>query len=734
MNSTRSLSNALSLGGGDEDDDDDDDEETLQLKLAEIQARLKLKKMQKEKSQGRSTPDRAALSGLGSAAALVRGESTRSKPGLQPGGEVRASSGAAATTAAPHPTVIPASPVRRVQPPVVQTSPSRVLLGIDKGLRAKDISLRRAPSLRKPTENVTGPKYLRTKANPDSSQSSIEPPRPRSFNERIAAARSEEEERRERQERIQRLRSNAFGMSQGELDQYKASAVSIPTEELRPLEFSRADILGGRPSSAGGNLQRSNSTSAITSSQGERSHSAMAGRQATEDKRESESASFEAYSSFHLSKRILPHAALARQLQGKAMFGIKDLLKEVKSPDYALPDVEEDIVIFAIVASKSEPRSHKPTDNGTQAADRTKYMVVTLVDLQWELELFLFNSGFTRFWKIPEGTVVAILNPNVMAPPASRVHSGKFSLVINSDADTIIEIGTARDLGFCKSMKKDGKLCNSWVNKKRTEFCEFHSNEIVRKSRATRSELNQIGFGNEYTKKQKQPQKDWFGPKTSTGASYDRETHSHWYATKSMSAAALIDGVADRKEREEALKRRLIAKEKEAKIMQALSKSGSGTGQEYMRKAGRMAGTVSSTASSASLSQQQQSQSTIVEDDKPPPDARSLGLLLPRGDASRSIHLSPIKRKRADSSQSSRSGGTVSALGWGGSLKDKLARMKEGEKLVREEAASPMKKKTRFVTSKGIREAGRESLGEELVSRQVVLDMDDDEDELVILR
>ncbi|CAI4219888.1 unnamed protein product [Parascedosporium putredinis] len=636
MNSTRSLSNALSLGDGDEDDDDDDDEETLQLKLAEIQARLKLKKMQKERLQGRSTPDRAAMSGLGSAAALVRGESTRSKPGLQPGGEVRASSGAgasagaAATAAAPQPTVIPASPVRRVQPPAVQTSPSRVLLGIDKGLRAKDISLRRAPSLRKPTENVTGPKYLRTKSNPDSSQSSIEPPRPRSFNERIAAARGEEEERRERQERIQRLRSNAFGMSQGELDQYKASAVSIPTEELRPLEFSRADILGARPSSAGGNLQRSNSTSAITSSQGERSQSAMAGRKATEDNQEAESASFEAYSSFHLSKRILPHAALARQLQGKAMFGIKDLLKEVKSPDYALPDVEEDIVIFAIVASKSEPRSHKPTDNGTQVADRTKYMVVTLVDLQWELELFLFNSGFTRFWKIPEGTVVAILNPNVMAPPASRVHSGKFSLVINSDADTIIEIGTARDLGFCKSMKKDGKLCNSWVNKKRTEFCEFHSNEI--------------------------PQKDWFGPKTSTGASYDRETHSHWYATKSMSAATLIDGVADRKEREEALKRRLIAKEKEAKIMQALSKSGSGAGQEYMRKAGRMAGIVSSTASSASLSQQQQSQSTVVEGDKPPPDARSLGLLLPRGDASRSIHLSPIKRKRADSSQSSRSG------------------------------------------------------------------------------
>ena len=45
---------------------------------------------------------------------------------------------------------------------------------------------------------------------------------------------------------------------------------------------------------------------------------------------------------------------------GKKTFLIKDLLRDVKAPDFALPEVEADIVTFAIVASKSDPKSHKP--------------------------------------------------------------------------------------------------------------------------------------------------------------------------------------------------------------------------------------------------------------------------------------------------------------------------------------------------------------------------------------
>lgn len=708
--------------GEDEDEDEDEDEETLQLKLQEIQARLRLKKLQKEKSKPRlAKTDDVAAFGAG------RPVSPQKPPLSQEGSQLASMQDRPQTS---QPIVVPASPVRRVNPSDMQTSPSRVLLGIDKGRKAKDVSLKRPPSLRKKMNGQASPtKTSASFKDLNGAQSAAGKPRPQNFNERLAAARTEEDERRERQRRIERIRSNAFAISRDEMDQMKSSAVEIPDEELRAPEFSREQILQGNPSAASGSgLQRSNTTSGILTQRSETKNGTLADSIAGAGDTKSDPSSFEAYSSFHLSKRIMPHGTLARQLRQKRLFGVKDLLRQVKSPGYQLPDVEEDIVVFAIVASKSEPRAHKPTDNGTKALDRGKYMVMTIVDLEWELELFLFNSGFTRFWKIPEGTVVAILNPNVMPPPRARAHSGKFSLCINSDADTIIEVGTARDLGFCKSMKKDGSICSSWLNKKRTEFCEFHSNEIVRKARSSRSELNQMGFGGEY--KKKQATKKQGEERASRNGTYDRETGTHWFATKSMSAASLIDGAADRKEREEALKRRVVAREKEQQMMKALSKAGSGTGQEYMRYVGAKAAPSSSVSVASSAS----AVSTMPSSSLPkPPDAQDLGLIGKRNKPT--ISLSPVKRKRPDSSQSlasTESGGSGGGLGWGGGLKSKLSRMRDGETLGQERKGlqSPVKKKTRFITSKGIREAGRESLGNDL-AEQVELD---DDDELVILR
>lgn len=416
---------------------------------------------------------------------------------------------------------------------------------------------------------------------------------------------------------------------------------------------------------------------------------------------------------------------------------IKDLLRDVKSPDYSLPDVEQDVVVFGIIAKRSEPRAHKPTE-GKRQSDREKYMVITLVDLQFEVELYLFNSGFTRFWKITEGTVVAILNPGVMPPPPGRLDTGRFSLTINSDADTILEIGTARDLSFCKSVKKDGNLCSSWVNRKRTEFCEYHTNEAVRKQRSSRLELNQNNFGGG-------PKKRWtrsHDVHKEQSTAYNQETHSHWYVSKSLSTADLIDGVdnrdggiADRREKEEALKKRLAAKEKEVEMMKKLGNIGDGAGRDYLRCIGAKASSkLGSSASSTLVS----NSSSLTDDKSTPLDAKALGLLGPRT-KDQAIHLSPVKRKRPESSQSSSTAATSSlsksGLGWGGNLKDKLARMKDGEKLTRPDR-SPVRKKTRFVTEKGIREAGRESLGDELSAgknRRAILEQED-EDELVIVR
>lgn len=569
--------------------------------------------------------------------------------------------------------------------------------------------------------------YLRKSRTP------VPPPaveRPQSFSERLASVRADDAQRAQRNESIRKLRSKVFDMGQAEMERYKSEAVDLPEELEQAPTFSREEILGKATPSG---LKRSNTAAGQDTSGAAGTAPSSQGP-----------ASFEAYSGFHLSRRTLPHNVLARHMSGKQAFCIKDLLRDVKAPDFALPDIEQDIVVLGIVAKKSDPRLHKQGAHNKDEPPR-KFMVITLVDLHYELELFLFNSGFERFWKLTEGTVVAILNPDLMPPPKGREHTGKFSLVINSDEDTIIEVGKSRDLGFCQSVKKSGDTCGVWVNKKRTNFCEYHTNEAVRKQRGNRMEVNTAGFSG----RKLNSREVWLREKRMTGkehakaTNYDRDTSSTWFVSRSMSAADLIDGkdmtALDKRERALSVKRKLVAQEKEREIMQKLKKVGGGAGREYMQAA-----IAKRDENLAPAPSRPTSAFTI-------PAGSSQPFIEPR-DRDRAIHLGPLKRKRTDSALSgltststSRSSGLssapkTSALGWGGNLKDKLSRMKEGEKLRKEEerkpsqqrTISPVRKKTRFVTEKGIREAGRESLGNELAGRRLAFD-DDDDDELVIV-
>lgn len=689
-------------------DDEDDDEETLQLKLQELQARLKLKKLQNAKAKEFGIIEAKKRSEglrLGSSISNDRRPPTREeiqRPASQAKDEnLRPSS---------QPDIqVPASPIRKIQLLQAQTSPRRVQLGIDKGLSAKDVSLKRAPGLnnlkRNPVQETDS--YLRTGSARTPTESAT-PARPLTFSERLASARSEDVSNAERQKRIKKSRTKAFGIGQEEMEKYKSRAVDIPDEPQKTPSFTREEVLGKKWSSSGG-IPRSSTTPNLSTP--------------FDDASLDESASFEAYSGLHLSRCILPHRVLARHITGKKVMNIKDLFKEVKAPDYQLPDVEQDIVIFGIIAKKSDPRAHKPATakNGLEPQDRGKYMVVSLVDLDYEVDLFLFNTGFDRFWKLTEGTVVAILNPNVMPPPPGRQDTGRFSLVINSDEDTIIEIGLARDLGYCQSVKKDGDSCGTWINKKRTQFCEYHSNEAVKKAKQARVEMNTSGFGTGKAHRIKTKKDSGYkkGP-----SNYDWETKTSFFVSRSMSAADLIDGknnAADRKEKEENLKRRLAQQEKERDIMKKLGRVGGGAGREYMQRSG-------SKTANTSISSQAEPEIDLDAVHKAALSSLNLGA------KDRTIQLSSIKRKRADSSQAgTMTSKTSTAYGWGSDLKGKLSRMKDGEKL-RKETEAPLRKKTRFVTEKGIREAGRESFGGELEDRRVVFNDDDDDDELVIVK
>ena len=179
--SNKALQDMMAMSDGDEDD-----EEILQLQLQAIQAKLRLKKLQKQKSSQSAHDD-------------------DSRPSSENSNSPRKRQKTHASTfdTAVQVTV---SPIKSHMPPPPlpgPTSPARVLLGIDKGLRAKDVSLKRARN------GTTVPSKTTTRTTLPT-----EPERPKqSFSDRIAASRLSAEQQQAKHERIEKSRSQGFGLA-----------------------------------------------------------------------------------------------------------------------------------------------------------------------------------------------------------------------------------------------------------------------------------------------------------------------------------------------------------------------------------------------------------------------------------------------------------------------------------------------------------------------------------------
>ncbi|KAH0542707.1 hypothetical protein FGG08_002942 [Glutinoglossum americanum] len=771
----------LQVGDGIQfEDDEEEDEETLQLQLQAIEARLKLKRLRQAKAKGTTPSSDIENDGRGSSRLSSRAGSVAARASSA----LEARRGASETakglqrTRSQSKVQVPLSPPRQARKVEEPRSPGRVLLGIDKGLRGRDVSLRRAPNLRRgndenhqsrnsPVVGGLGP------ARTSSLLTKIEE-RPKSFNERMAETRVEDRRQKEREQKILRSRSKGFGIDEKELEQYK-NAAAAKQESMPPLttaeqrEFGREEVLRAAGAAKAGVLRggktvsslqagmriASNDTTTSTSatstlhskaSSHARSSSSTYPLQPPPALSDDEPASsstnsqqdhtqFDPFSSFHLSKRILPHGFLTRQLTGKHIYLIPDLLKAVKSPSYDPPDIEGDWVVFGIIGSKSTPLDHKGDGRKTalstgdgSSKQRGKFMAVTLTDLKWELTLYLFDSAFERFWKLAPGSVIALLNPNIMPPRPGRTDTGCFSLMLNSSDDTLLEIGVARDLTWCKAMQKDGKQCFRWVDKRHTEFCDFHVDARLKKVKAGRMEVNTITapfapggstksrfFGGAAGRGRGAPATTGPNPKEnglrSEGAMHNRVTGTYFVtpSVTNRSTAALIDdndvdpdAFHRGTSRQERLRRRIVERDREREIARKLGESGGGMGSEYLRARtadGKTPGV-----------------STANGD---PKTAIERGVQSLTGGRAVEIRLSPIKRKRG-ASQASGSGPTASSgVGWSfknvGSMlrKEAVAAVAvppsggtQGDKI-----KEPVRKKTRFVTEKGIREAGRESFG-----------------------
>ncbi|KAH8695351.1 hypothetical protein BGW36DRAFT_200654 [Talaromyces proteolyticus] len=737
-------------------DDDDEDEETLQLQLAAIEAKLKLKRLQQNKSARPST----------SSSDVDNPHQRRlSSPSARPGSRLNALRERLAASEQSNDVQVPLSPSKRPTAAPELASPRRALFNFKK---ASEVSLKRPPSSNagwrpsSTTNSRTRPSSSTHLNDYDStdiwSPSANDVKRPKSFSERIAESRNADKAKQERTQKIQQNRSSAFSVDKAELERYKVEAASntqstSPVKQSPVESFSREDVLqsygGAYPS-----MKRSATAPSFrdprSTKPGMRLDSPLKMQREilreTEEKPDPDNPKVEPYSSLNLANRILPHSFLERTLGNKSLLRIPQILKSVKAPEFELPEtIDGDYVVFGIVACKSDPKQHKEKKASTKEINldddglnnREQYMVITLTDLKWTLDLFLFDTALPRYYRLSEGTLIAILNPTIMPPPPGKIDTGRFSLCLSSSDDTVLEIGSARDIGYCKAERKDGKTCRSWVDARKTEYCDFHVDVQIRRTQAHRAGVNAgttmfapggrhasriANFGggnvNRRNKGLKQEgarydlgtQSTYFvapAPKSSTSRE-DMPMNPYRNAMGRGSAAALIDAVDDNpfassnvrgnETKEERTRRRLVEDQRERDIAKKLGSRSGNTGSEYLRARLGQANSSSSAASSSPASSA--GKSGLAKSSS----TNSLAFLSRKAD---SVSLSPI-RKRAHEEISEKSS----------------------------KPGLPSVKKTRFITPKGIREAGRESIGcatGNEVRRMVMTNNDDDDDELDII-
>ncbi|KAE9970774.1 hypothetical protein EG328_006085 [Venturia inaequalis] len=742
------------------EEDEEEDEETVQLQLQAIEARLKLKRIQAAKAKAAGKAPDVSNPSPSRREARPRSPEPRRE-------DVQ----------------VPFSPVRKRQPTPEPKSPARVILGIDKGLRAQDISLKRAANARENTSRFT--------SNHSRTETTAPAPKIKSFSERIAESRVSTKEQKERDERIQQSRSRGFGLAEAgdifnsprtmsrQTNSSRASSRAdvrpdttkrTEDEPLRRREaFPRSESRHGRTSSRESMLppssRRTNDAPSQTKTTEKEASSfrppsrlhlptadgggSDANNSSTNTSEPPEATSkFESFSGLHLTKRTTDHTNLTRALHGKEIYTLPRLLKEVKSPNYDPPDCETDYVVMGIICYKTAPHDHKNKPQainsaGEDSGPKPKFMVLRLTDLKWEIDLFLFDTGFDQFWKMTEGTVIAVLNPGIM-PPRVR-ESGAFSLKVTSCEDTIIEIGTAQDMSFCSSVKADGKHCTQWVDNRKTEICEYHLSLQVDRARKGRMQFNTMtGFGGGGSASGGRGRgRGRGGNLKQEGRYHDRFLHETMYLAPKefgLSAATLLDekSAAQKsdKEAKEARQKRRRDLEKEAELAKQLGMKGNGAGSDYLthqsrkffeKKGGKEVG--------APRPELASSTNVLSGGTDERPDAKALGLL---SNTAETVSLEPVKgRKRGFNLSSAKS---HEAMGWSGAFKRGVLERPVSPEVVETGQAklayhrerspskssmkppsvsgdgsdvqeSPRKKARLMLPIKGLRIPGRESLG-----------------------
>lgn len=183
-----------------------------------------------------------------------------------------------------------------------------------------------------------------------------------------------------------------------------------------------------------------------------------------------------------ITKPLISSTALVERMQGREAVNMRRVKKYAE-----LKNNTQDWVIGGVIVRKS---SAKKSQKGNQ------FVIWTLSDLKDDFKtvsMFLFRKAYNDLWKTPEGTVVAILNPNILDKSENSKDQACLSV---ETSDRVMILGQSKDLSVCKSKKKNGEPCTAFINISQGEHCIYHvKQEYQRFSRRQELQSSTMGKG-----------------------------------------------------------------------------------------------------------------------------------------------------------------------------------------------------------------------------------------------
>ncbi|XP_012254332.2 protein MCM10 homolog [Athalia rosae] len=177
---------------------------------------------------------------------------------------------------------------------------------------------------------------------------------------------------------------------------------------------------------------------------------------------------------------VISSACLKERMTGRTAVTISRVKNHLKTGD-----LQNDWVIAGVLIHKSPVRS---SQKGNQ------YCIWKISDLSDEIKsvsLFLFRDAYKTFWKTNTGTVIGVLNPGVMDNKDENINEAALSI---DNAQKMMIFGISKDMGVCKSKKKNGEPCTAVVNLNRCEYCIYHVQQEYNKC-SRRSDLQSSSSG-----------------------------------------------------------------------------------------------------------------------------------------------------------------------------------------------------------------------------------------------